>query len=58
MHSINGAALATWREKLFTPHGTRHYVANEGVALRQISCEVHFFPLVALLDAETWKTEV
>lgn len=58
MHSVHRSGLFGLREKLFASDGARDDVAYEGVALGQVSREIHFFPLVALLDAKSRKAEV
>jgi len=44
MHTIDRARLRTFREELLAADGTSHDIAHQGVALGQISREVHFLP--------------
>jgi len=58
VHSVHWRAFAARGEKLLATHRAGHDVADEGVAFGQIGGEVHFFPLVALFDAEAGEAEV
>jgi hypothetical protein len=58
MHSVYRSRLVGLREKLFASDGARDDIANKGIALGQVSREIHFFPFVALLDAQSRKAEV
>jgi len=58
VHSIDWAALATGRKEFFTPHSASHNVADQRVALWQISSEVHFLPFVVLLYAKTREPKI
>jgi hypothetical protein len=44
VHSVYWPRLRTLGEKLFASDSARYDVADEWVALWQVSCKVHFFP--------------
>ena len=58
VHAVDGAWLAACRKKLLAAHCAGHDVAYKGVALREVSGEVHLFPFVSLLDSEPREAEV
>lgn len=58
MHPIDGAWLATWCEKLLTPHSTCNDVADERIPFWEVSSEIHFLPFISLFYSEPRETEV
>ena len=58
MHPIDRTVGVAPRKELLALDCTRHDVADEGIFLRQIGCEIHFLPLVLLADAKARKAKV
>lgn len=58
MHSKDRPCFTTLRKEFFASDSTCNNVAHEWVSFWQVCCEIHFLPLVALLNSQSWKSKV